>query len=323
MPGGHLSYVVYGAGAVGGVIAARLALAGLPVTTVARGAHLAAIRSDGLVLESATGRERVRVAAAGSATEVDWSTRPVVLLCVKSQHTAAALADVRASAPADTAVVCAQNGVANEVAALRHFDRAYGMCVMQPCSHVDPGVVVQQCHPVPGILDLGCYPGGVDETCRAIAADLRTAGFVSEARADIMAWKHRKLILNLGNGIQACFRPGPEADELQERVRAEGEAVLAAAGIEVVSHEDDVARRGDLLQGRARTDLYGSTWQSIRRGHDDVESDWLNGEIVLLGRLHGVPTPANDLMRRATNDLARAGGAPRSLDAAPLLDALR
>jgi 2-dehydropantoate 2-reductase len=317
-----MHYVVYGAGAVGGVIGARLHLAGIPTTLVARGAHLEAIRARGLAVETRTGREAVDVTAVPDAGAVPWTGTDVVLLTVKSHQSSSAHDDLVAHAPPGAPIVVAQNGVANERAALRRFANVYGICVMQPCAHLEPGVVVQQCHPVPGILDVGRYPTGVDATAEAIAADLRSAGFVAEPRPDIMAWKHRKLIMNIGNGIQACYRPGPEADRLQEIARAEGETVLEVAGIPVVTDEQDVARRGDILRGRTRDDYYGSTWQSVTRGHDGIETDWLNGEIVLLGRLHGVPAPANELLQHETNRLAREGGPPRSLDPAAALAAL-
>ena len=66
----------------------------------------------------------------------------------------------------------------------------------------------------------------------------------------------------------------------------------------------------------------GSTWQSLRRGTGDVEIDYLNGEISLLGRRHGVPTPVNDLLRDAAWRLAGAGAEPGSLSAADLLEEL-
>lgn len=314
-----MRYVVYGAGAVGGVIGARLHLAGLPVTLIARGAHLEAIRARGLTLETAEGRQQVPVAAAAVAAEIDWTDDTVVLLTVKGQHTAEALADLAAYAPPSTPVVSGQNGVANEREIMRRFGTVLSICVMQPCAQLEPGVVVQQCHPVPGILDLGRYPVGTDELTDAVSADLRAAGFVSEPRPDIMAWKHRKLIMNLGNGVQACFQPGPEADRLQALARAEGELALRAAAIPVVSEEEDLARRGDILQGRARPDAWGSSWQSLSRGAGNIEADYLNGEVVLLGRLHGVPTPANALIQRLSNRLAREGGTPRSLEAAEAL----
>ena len=245
-----------------------------------------------------------------------------MLLAVKSQQTAAALDDLVQHAPRSTPVVSAQNGVANEVAVLRHFPHTYAICVMQPCAHLEPGVVVQQCHPTPGILDVGRFPTGVDAVATAVAADLRGAGYESQARADIMAWKHRKLIMNLGNAVQAGFVASEAADELQARARAEGEAVLAAAGIAVVSDSDDAARRGDILRGRTRPDTFGSSWQSLARATGEIETDYLNGEVVLLGRLHGVPTPANVALQELSTALARRGGPARSLDAAPVLAAL-
>ena len=71
-----MSYVVYGAGAVGGVIGGHLHRAGLPTTLVARGERLAAIRSDGLTLDTAESRPRdLDAPATDAAAGVDWSTR--------------------------------------------------------------------------------------------------------------------------------------------------------------------------------------------------------------------------------------------------------
>ena len=174
--------------------------------------------------------------------------------------------------------------------------------------------------PTPGILDIGRVPDGVDGTAEAIAADLRSAGFESVPRPDIMAWKHRKLLMNLGNGVDAAFAGSDAADELVRRAREEGEQAIAAAGIPCVSEEQDRERRGDILRPRpsGRPPQGGSTWQSLSRGGAS-EIDYLSGEVVLLGRLHGVPTPVNELVQRVTNELAREGGAARSRDAAAAL----
>jgi 2-dehydropantoate 2-reductase len=320
-----MNYVVYGAGAVGGVIGGNLHRAGRPTTLVARGEHLASIRKSGLRLDTAEGVHVIDAPATDGAAGVDWSAGPVVLLAVKSHQTAVALDDLAAHAPAGTVVVSAQNGVANEIAILRRFRDTYAITVMLPGSHLEPGVVSQRAQSVPGILDIGRFPGGTDDTAEAIAADLRAAGFESVPRPDIMAWKHRKLLMNIGNGIDAACRPDEAAEELIRRATAEGEAVLAAAGIEVVSVDADRDRRGGILRirtDRARPHMGGSTWQSIARGTGNVEIDYLSGEIVLLGRLHGRPTPVNELIGRVTTDLSRAGGEPRSVDAAGLLSEL-
>ena len=232
-------FVLYGAGAVGGVIGGRLHRAGHDVTLVARGEHLARIRADGLVLDTADGRHVVRAPATDTAADVDWTDDTVVVLTVKAHQTAAALVDLASQAPAGTAVVCAQNGVANEPATLRRFARTYAITVMLPAQHLEPGVVVQGCDPVPGILDVGCYPSGIDDLTERIAADLRSAGFESEPRPDIMAWKYRKLVTNAVGDVGAVLPD--EAAELKPLVRAECEAVLEAAGVPLVSHEADLA----------------------------------------------------------------------------------
>ncbi|GAA1926743.1 ketopantoate reductase family protein [Nocardioides hwasunensis] len=318
-----MDYVVYGAGAVGGVIGGHLHLAGSAVTLVARGDHLAAIRARGLTLDAGDGRHRVDAPATDSAADIGWTDDTVVLLAVKSHQAAAALADLRAHAPADTPVVCATNGIATEVSTLRLFARTYAMCVMLPASHLEPGVVVASCHPTPAILDIGRIPHGTDDTTAAVSADLRAAGIDSVEREDIMAAKRRKLVMNLGNGVDASFARGPAADELAERASAEGEHVLAAAGLTVVSAEDDAARRGSVLQRRSDIERGGgSTWQSLSRGTGDSEIDYLAGEVVLQGRLLGVPTPVNEAVVAATRHLATSGGPPRSLDAARVLRSL-
>jgi 2-dehydropantoate 2-reductase len=100
---------------------------------------------------------------------------------------------------------------------------------------------------------------------------------------------------------------------------------MRAAGIDVATRDEDVARRGDLLTMRPIGGAPrggGSTWQSIVRGTGSVEADLLNGEIVLLGRLHGVPTPVNELLRQMAKDLARRGGAPGEVTERDLLDRL-
>ncbi|MEV0561504.1 2-dehydropantoate 2-reductase N-terminal domain-containing protein [Dactylosporangium sp. NPDC050588] len=312
-----MRWLMYGAGAVGGVVAGRLAMAGHDVAVVARGAHLAAIRRDGLTLRQPSGDTVVKL----DAVEHPGDThKDVVVLGMKSMDTAAALVALEGF---DGPVVCLQNGVANERAALRHFARVYGVHVILPGSHLEPGVVTAHCAPVPGILDLGRFPSGSDATAQALARDLESAGFVSQPRADIMRWKYRKLLMNLGNAVEALCGRVDGVDEAAEPVRAEGEAVLRHAGIDVASAAEDRERRGDIMRwpggaGRAG----GSSWQSLARGTGTVEADYLNGEIVLLGRLHGVPTPANETARRLVQRAARTHDGPGSMTPAEFLAAV-
>jgi 2-dehydropantoate 2-reductase len=183
-------------------------------------------------------------------------------------------------------------------------------------------VVAVASSPITGLLDLGCYPEGVDDTAARIAAALEDSTFESVPRADIMRWKYTKLLMNLGNSVEALCRRDDNAIELSRRARREGASVLRAAGIDLASQNEDAERRGDRLRprpinGAARGG--GSSWQSLRRGTGSIESDYLNGEIVLLGRLNGVPTPANSLLQRRAHAAAEARLAPGTLAAADLL----
>ncbi|MEO6512020.1 MAG: 2-dehydropantoate 2-reductase N-terminal domain-containing protein [Nocardioides sp.] len=318
-----MRFIVYGAGAVGGVIAARLHLGGEHVQVVARGEHLDAIRRTGLRLVTPDDEAVVRIPAGERLADLDVGSDTAVLVAVKSHQTAAVMHDVARSTPPDVTLVSAQNGVANEAVLLRGRANVLGIVVMLPSTHLEPGVVLQGSSNRPGLLDVGGYPSGTSDRAEAVAAGLRAGGFDSVVRPDIMAWKHRKLMLNLGNAAQATCAPSDERDRLVELAVAEGEAALAAAEIPVISKAEDDARRGDLLDtSRMRGRGGGSTWQSLRRGTGDVEVDYLNGEVSLLGRLHDVPTPVNDLLRDAAWRLAAFRTEPGSLSAADLLEEL-
>ena len=306
--------VVVGAGAVGGVVLANLALAGTPVLAVARGEHGRVIRDSGLRYQSPAGEQIVDLPVVVSVREVDFTAGDVVVLAVKSQDTGATLTDLRAAGATDQPVVCMQNGVDNERQALRLFPNVYGICVMLPADHLAPGVVRVWTAPRSGLLDVGRYPSGLDEVCTELAATFEGATFGSVPRDDIMGWKYRKLLMNLGNAVEAVC--GRNADRLAEMVRSEGEAVLAAAGCPVVSAEEDRARRGDALTiqsvGDDRHRAGGSSWQSLQRATGTIETDYLTGEIVLLGRLHGVATPANRALQEIAARMALTGERPGS-----------
>ncbi len=227
--------VIYGAGAVGGVIGGRLFQAGHDVTLIARGEHLRVLQERGLTLASPLGSDTLPVPAVGGPAEAGLAAGDAVVLAMKSQHTEAALADLVRAAPPGVAVVCAQNGVDNERRALRSFPDVYGVSVMLPATHLEPGVVLSHSAGLTGLLDLGRYPSGVDDTARALAEAFSEATFASEARADIMRWKYRKLLLNLGNAVEAVCGGEARRGPLYGLVMEEGAAALAAAGIDVVS----------------------------------------------------------------------------------------
>ncbi|MBA2809838.1 NAD(P)-binding domain-containing protein [Streptomyces sp. KM273126] len=313
-----MRYIIIGAGAVGGAIGGRLAGSGHEVVLVARGSQYAALRDGGLRLRVPDGAFTHRLPTVDGPDALgELRADDVLVLAVKTQDSEAALA---AWGPAPVAgggtaterlpLVCAQNGVESQRLALRRFRRVYGMCVWLPATHIEPGVVSAAGTPLTGVLHLGRFPHGTDETARLIAADLEKSRFEAPVVPDVARWQYAKLLSNLGNALEAVSGPaqGEETVALLERVRAEGAAVLDAAGIAYTSAEEQREVRGDKitlvpLDGSPRGG--GSSWQSLTRGTGTIEADYLNGEIVLLGRLHDVPTPLNDLLQRLANTCAR------------------
>jgi len=319
-----MRFVVFGAGAIGGVVAARLFAARHDVIAVARGAHARAIAARGLELRTPDETTTLAIPVVERADAIAWHPEHVVLLAVKSQHTETAVGALAGTAPRATPIVCLQNGVANEEVAARSFTSVYAVSVICPALHLEPGVVEASASPLTGILDLGRYPEGSDAVARAIASAFTDATFASIAREDIMRWKWSKLLMNLGNAIEAACGPDGRRGRLATMVRDEGVACLRAAGIAFVSEEEDAARRSVLrlrpIGGKRRPG--GSTWQSLARRSGNVETDFLNGEIVRLGERVGVATPVNRLLCAVAAEMARAGTLPGSYTERALLDRL-
>jgi len=322
-----LRYVVHGAGAIGGAVGAGLFQAGFDVVLIARGAHLEAIRQGGLALRTPAGEARLAIPAVGRPAELALASGDVVLLATKTQDAPAALDDVlAAAADVEPAVVCLQNGLAAPRMALRRFERVYGAMLMLPTAHLEPGVVEAYSHPCPGLVDVGRFPAGADDLAGAIAADLRSAGFASEARPDIPRWQAAKLLANLQNALQAACGPdGKGTADVARALRAEAEACLRAAGLDWVGDAEMAERvAGRVTPQRVgdRPRPGGSSWQSLARASGSIETDFLNGEVALLGRLHGVPTPRNAALQRLAGRLARERRPPGSLSPDELRRAL-
>ena len=311
-----MRFIIYGAGAIGGVVGARLHQAGNEVALIARGEHLKAIQRDGLRLEAWEESVTLAIPAVGDPAEIEFRPDDVVFLCMKTQDTAEALVRLTHAAPAQIGVVCAQNGVENERLAIRHFANVYGMVVMLPATHLTPGVVIASSSPTTGMLDIGRYPHGVDQTAESIAEALNGATFNSLAQERVMRWKYSKLLMNLGNAVQAACGPDADVADVYRELREEALACYAAADIDCASAEETRERRAGGLELRpvgGQMRQGGSTWQSLSRGTGSVESDYLNGEIVMLGRLHGVPTPANATAQRIARRMATEKRPPGSM----------
>jgi 2-dehydropantoate 2-reductase len=336
----RVRYIIIGAGAVGGTIGGCLFQGGQDVILVARGAHLDALRADGLTLSTPLGTAKLAIPAVAGPAEVELRPGDVLILGAKTQDVAALLDEwawqpvAGGTVAADTLpVVCAQNGVASERFALRRFRHVYGMCVWLPATHLEPGTVAAQGAPLAGLLHVGRYPSGADATIDRIGEDLAKSRFLAPVSHNVMRWKYGKLLGNLNNAIEAlCGRgasgfggtsDGP-ADELRRQVRDEGTAALDAAGFDYSSPAEVADIRGDSVRvepvsGSARAG--GSSWQSLTRRTGRIEADFLNGEIVLLGREYDIPTPVNEALQRLANQAARERRPPGSMTPAQVLAA--
>src|SRR5262249_54302997 len=135
---------------------------------------------------------------------------------------------------------------------------------------------------------------------------------------DIMAQKYGKLLMNLGNALQAALGTESRRGRYFDALRSEGEAALKAAGIKWGNADFDSPRRGEqmkVMPVKGQGHPGGSSWQSLARGTGSIETDYLNGEIVLLGRMHGVPTPVNEYFLRIARKMVRTGAQPGSYSA--------
>ncbi len=311
-----MRFIIYGAGAIGGVIGAKLYQRGFQVLLIARGAHMEAIQSQGLVLESPNEVVTLPIPVVGHPSEINFEPDDVVMLAMKSQHTVSALEALRNSAGDSVPVVCCQNGVFNERVAARQFQRVYGMTVLMPAAHLEPGAVQSTTTGITGVVDCGLYPDGVDQTISAVAVALSQSNFVCRADSTIMRMKYAKLLMNLGNALQAACGSPPETRELMRLVRNEALACYAAAQIDCAGRDEFKARfLGQIEEAPIRGAVRGggSSWQSLQRGVGSIESDYLNGEIVLLGRLHHVSTPVNHALQQIANEMALSRAEPGSV----------
>ena len=147
----------------------------------------------------------------------------------------------------------------------------------------------------------------------------------SNVYPDIMRWKRGKLLFNLSNAVDALCGPTARVHPFVDELRAEAVRCYAAAGLSSTTPDEMAGRRADFkagaIEGRTRTG--GSTWQSLARGASLLECEYLNGEIALLGRLQGVPTPNNAALLREVTRAAAAGVKPGSMSMDELAARLR
>ncbi|WP_183091623.1 ketopantoate reductase family protein [Streptomyces radicis] len=320
-------YVVIGAGAVGGALAADLQLAGIPVVLAARGAALAAIEDRGLIRITPAGRRTVRLRVVGGPEAIELTPRDALVLAVKTQDARDTLAawawrpvvdgGRTVGAASGLPLFTLQNGLDAERVAARHFRTVHGTTVLVPARHLVPGEVLTGSAPRTGQLVVGglphpAPPGEPGPAAVRFAEDAEAAGWVGRTVPEISRWKAWKLLMNVTNAVEVFAGPADESAAVKRDAAAEAAAALAAAGYRVA----DPAAEGfpdpaltRVVPGAGYVPGQQSTWQSFARGASS-EVDFLNGEIVLIGRLHGVPTPVNEALQQLLAASAAAGEPP-------------
>ena len=335
-------YVVIGAGAIGGTVGAVLTRAGIPTVLVARGRHADALTTAGMTLRTPDGAFHTAVTAASRPEDVQLTRRDVLVFATKTQQLDAALQEwvdqpvhdrdgVVGTAGERLPAMTALNGVAAEEKALRYFRRVFGICVWLPAVHLEPGEVIVRSWPVVGQFHIARWPASIStqadaELLARVAETWSAAGIRVRTPEDVVPWKYNKLLSNLGNAVGALTAESVDASGVVAAVRTEGSNVLRYAGIDCISFEISTAALADGPTIRPvpgwNAGRSNSTWQSLSRNTGNVETDFLNGEIVRVAHKHGITAPLNAALARAARAAVRNGLGPRHNSATQLADLL-
>jgi 2-dehydropantoate 2-reductase len=317
----------YGGGAVGSLVAGRLSESGTTVTLLARRAHVAAIRTWGLKLETPSGL--VVCKKVDSITSLDdLSTAPdLILLTVKAYQTQEALSNLSALVAGGTRILSLQNGIGNEemIAAVAGADRTIAGTLTISVSLIRPGVV-QQNAGSGGIAVAPVGAGALKFTAEVVSVFQR-AGFHTDTHRDYRAMKWSKLLLNMIANASSAILDLPPREIVQDPrlFHLEREAVLEAVrviralGVRLVplpgypvpllqaamAAPEWVART---LVGRRIAQSRGgkmpTLWVDLERGRTQSEVEVLNGAVAREGARLGIPTPINSMLTQALVALA-------------------
>jgi len=294
--------LIVGAGAVGGYYGAKLARAGHEVVFTARGRNLEAIRDRGLRLESVEGTTVVSPARALETPRGEPAFE-LILICVKAQHTEAALTDLRRAVGHGTLVVSLQNGVESE----ELIERSLGIePMLRGLAYVGvelvaPGTVR---HSSGGTVVIGEPDDRPSSRLRRLAELLREASIEVVVPESIVRAKWQKLAWNAAFNI-ICALTGvtigaaladSKGRRLVETAMREVEAVAKAQGIEF--DPDHVAK---MLQYAEQIGFVRPSTLQDREKGKSLEHDALTGAVVRYGERFGVPTPVNQTL----DELAR------------------
>jgi 2-dehydropantoate 2-reductase len=299
---------VIGTGAVGSVIGGLLAHAGEDVTLIGRRSQVDAINTHGLLLTGALGEMRIPVAA---AERLDVSPN-LVLLAVKMQDIETTVRDVLPSI-ASTSILTLQNGVRADDLLAGLVDKAniVSGVVVFGATYLEPGRVT---YSPAGRLVIGNPFGPITPEVRHVAAVLNKA-MPTHVSDDIRGAHWTKLIINENNALPAItglslqeVNARPQLRRLSVLLMREAVDTMRAAGIglgplpgvpttliqAMLRMPAPVASVLPRLLSRAmgETPFLGSTLQSLKRAKS-TEIDYLNGEIVALGKQLGRATPYN------------------------------
>jgi 2-dehydropantoate 2-reductase len=286
-----------GSGGVGGFFGGRLAHAGYDVTFVARGAHLEAMRKNGLTIENEPqGDIHVpRVKATHDPASI--GTVDLAIIAVKLWDTESAARAVKMIAGPDTAVLSLQNGVIKDDILRREFGAAAVMGgVGYVATHISRPGVIRQTGTLQRLL-VGEYDGTRSRRAEWLLAALLKAGIQAEISGDIRRtlWEKYTFLVGLSGTTATMRMPiGPIRDHPQTRaflldLMKEVVAVGRAHGVALP--EDYAAERLRFADSVA-PDMTSSMHHDLERGNP-LEVAWLSGGVVQLGRQAGVPTPAN------------------------------
>ena len=285
--------VVMGAGGTGGYFGAKLARAGLDVTFVARGAHLAGIRAHGLRVKSAI--EGEWVVRAPTVDRLDGlPPAGLVLFCVKSFDTEDAAHAIRPVVGAHTGVLSIQNGVDNEDTLGRILGPGHVMGgVAQVFATIEaPGVIN---HALLGRIIFGEMDGKETERVRATLAACERAGIPAEISPHILrALWEKYVFIAAAAGMTALtrlpagvLRRVPETRRMYRLLLEEMAALGRAVGAGLADGAVDACL--ETLDALGPT-AYSSLHHDLSHGRR-LELEALHGHAVRLGLRHGIATP--------------------------------
>ena len=286
--------VAFGAGGVGGYFGGRLALSGVDVTFVARGAHLDAIRANGLAIRTPDGDLRVRPAV---ATDDVSSIDPpdYLFFAVKLFDTETVAEACRPIVGPDTAVVSLQNGVEAVDILNGAFgrERVMGGTVGVAAVISEPGVITQT--GTFNFITVGEQDGARSARGEALVTACEKAGITATLSDDVEVDIWMKMVMLTALSNMTCvtrlplgaIRAVPETRAMLEACVAEAVAVGRARGVALP--EDAVAQQMARLDGLP--DAMVASMQHDLTAGKPLELERLGGAVVRLGAAAGVPAP--------------------------------